>query len=531
MIKEPTSEQKNIIEYIGNIVVTANPGSGKTYTIVEKICKIIPELPDYKGVIAISFTNKASDELKKRCRNRCSDTKQSFFGTIDKFYISQIIIPFACHITGTTTEYRVVNDIEEDSKYAELKSGKNKNTSLDYKLLVEGLREGLIFLEYTGETALYLLEKVPGVIRYLKARYSHIIIDEYQDCGKIQDKIFITLVENGLNGIAVGDINQAIYGFAGRFPRYLFALIARDDFTHFELKKNHRCHPGITEYSLCLFNSSRSIPSEKRVFKVNINGGYKEIAVAIDSYIEKIKEKYSIKNNNEIAILCRNNRTIAIMHDNLHIPCKVYNETELDKDDSDWGRLFRNIILGRFDSSIFAVDFIEQFFSIEYEPSKYRLALSLCESIFSYSFEEFSDTEEKIISFAKLVYPDKEIESAVDKMRAVLYKPELLKNYLPAEKNEINLMTLHKAKGLEFNIVFHMDMYKWVIPNEYGNDKEKQQDLNLHYVGITRAKDVCYIMNGNQRYIKSKDDYGPAEPSPFLYLPGLAERRLEVEWR
>lgn len=68
-------------------------------------------------------------------------------------------------------------------------------------------------------------------------------------------------------------------------------------------------------------------------------------------------------------------------------------------------------------------------------------------------------------------------------------------------------MTLHKSKGLEFNIVFHMDMYKWIIPNEYGDESSVQQDLNLHYVGLTRAKDACYIMNGTARFRSKKNDY------------------------
>ena len=98
MTKEPTQEQQMIIDYPRNTVVTAKPGSGKTYTVVEKISKVLASLPDYKGVIAISFTNKASDELKKRCNQKGMSVKQSFFGTIDKFYISQIIIPFASHL-------------------------------------------------------------------------------------------------------------------------------------------------------------------------------------------------------------------------------------------------------------------------------------------------------------------------------------------------------------------------------------------------------------------------------------------------
>lgn len=78
-MKTPTREQENIINCIGNIVVTAKPGSGKTYTIVEKIARLLPNLPDYKGVIAISFTNKASIELKQRCLKRCADTKKIIF--------------------------------------------------------------------------------------------------------------------------------------------------------------------------------------------------------------------------------------------------------------------------------------------------------------------------------------------------------------------------------------------------------------------------------------------------------------------
>lgn len=109
MVKKPTPEQKAVLRHDKNIVVTARPGSGKTYTVVEKIAAILPSLPDFKGVIAISFTNKASDELKIRCRQRGIDAKRSFFGTIDKFYISEIIIPFASHLTNNMPDYEVID--------------------------------------------------------------------------------------------------------------------------------------------------------------------------------------------------------------------------------------------------------------------------------------------------------------------------------------------------------------------------------------------------------------------------------------
>ena len=91
-------------------------------------------------------------------------------------------------------------------------------------------------------------------------------------------------------------------------------------------------------------------------------------------------------------------------------------------------------------------------------------------------------------------------------------------------------MTLHKSKGLEFNIVFHMDLYKWIIPFENISDEEWAQALNLHYVGITRAIDVCYFMIGTERYRQNYNDFFQAVPSPFRELPGTAERRNEVDW-
>ena len=530
MINQPTNEQQQIIDCVGNAVVTAKPGSGKTFTIVEKIAQILPDLPDYKGVVAISFTNKASDELKRRCKQRCSDTKQSFFGTIDKFYISQIIIPFACHITGRQFEYKIVNEIPEGSKYSVFNSKGTITPDNQTELLIEGLSEGIIFLKYTGETALIVLNSVSGALRYLKAKYSHIFIDEYQDCGWPQHEVFTCLVNSGLVGIAVGDMDQAIYGFTGRFPEYLISLIRDKKYSHFQINKNNRSHPSISEYSLCLLGAPRVIPTEKRVFKVTVEGNECNIAAKIDKYLESIKKKYAIKNNNEVAILCRSNRSASQISGFLSTPHKLYEDSVLDKDNSEWGRLFREILISYFDNLVYALDFTADLFSERYEPTKYRKALSLCTNIFSCSPDNLGAIEKDIISLAELVYPRNPNETAVRELHSILFDEEKLRSFIPAAENELNVMTLHKSKGLEFGIVFHLDLYKWILPNEHGTAQEKQQDLNLHYVGITRAKEACYLMIGTQRFRSKQMDYIQSVPSPFLDNPGLNERRRNVVW-
>ena len=530
MIKEPTQEQMEVLEHTGNIVVTAKPGSGKTFTVVEKIANIMPSLPSYQGVIAISFTNKASDELKRRCKQRGVESKQSFFGTIDRFYISQIIIPFASHLTCLIPEYEVVKTLKDDPKYSELDNIDGELTPEQESLLLSALSEGKIFLEISGEIALYILKNAPGAINYIQSRYTHIFIDEYQDCGKIQHAIFLLLIGNGLTGIAVGDIDQAIYGFSNRFPEYLISLVGQEDFKHIELNKNHRCHPSISEYSLGLFNASKKVYEEKRVFKVSVAGNEKNIANKIDKNLSAIKEKYEVRCNNNVAILCRNNSIVHLLDVTLKTPHKTFTDTPLDRDNSEWGRLFRDIISSRFDENVFAVDYAEQLFSDELESVKYHKALALCQKIFSCHQDDISSVESDIIDLAQLVYPKKKNSSAIAMLNQVLTDDKLLNSYIPAAENEINLMTLHKSKGLEFNIVFHMDLYRWILPNEYSTAAAQLQDLNLHYVGVTRAIDVCYLMNGSERYSNNQGKYIKAVPSPFLFKSGLSERRNDVTW-
>lgn len=102
--------------------------------------------------------------------------------------------------------------------------------------------------------------------------------------------------------------------------------------------------------------------------------------------------------------------------------------------------------------------------------------------------------------------------------------------YCNTDTVEITATICDVTEGLEFNVVFHMDMYKYIISDELGDAEEKKQSLNLHYVGITRAIDVCYIMNGTRRYRAKYGDFYDAKPSSFLFMPGLSERRNDVRW-
>ena len=156
--KIPSKSQMKIINYPDNTVITARPGSGKTFTIVERIKLISDKLLDYQGVIAISFTKKASYELEHRCKELNVNKRQSFFGTIDRFYISQIICPFAKHITRSNVQLEVRDKLSDYSEYTDLEKIKVIFNDTLRKLLIQSLKDGHIFWKFVEkQQSLFLI--------------------------------------------------------------------------------------------------------------------------------------------------------------------------------------------------------------------------------------------------------------------------------------------------------------------------------------------------------------------------------------
>lgn len=534
---KPTKEQMKIIEEKGNLVVTAKPGSGKTYTIVEKIIEISKRLLSFQGVIAISFTRKASYELELRYKRKNNEHINHFFGTIDKFYISEIIIPFSKLLFSKGKPLEVKDSIDDYPKYKDLKkiNGNSTDEKL-FELLKKSLQEGLIFLEISGQTALYILNEAPQCLIYLKARYTHVFIDEYQDCGEIQHEIFLKLVNQGIKGIAVGDLDQAIYAFSNRYSRYLLSLIGADDFTHLEITHNHRCHKSISDYSLELMGIKReNIEDDKRVIKVNVVGTDEDIIYAIENNLEELKDKHDLSNNSDFSILCKSNSAARRVAEFLTIKNKLFIDTALDKINGSWANLFNDLLSTYYlyqINEVTVLDFISRYINEELYYKDFRKGLELVDKIFKLDESELMINLKEFYEIAKLVYPEQKDDRVVTLLKEILNNKEALSSFKPASDNEINIMTLHKSKGLEFKCVFLLDLYKWVLPPEgdWVSEEDYIQALNLHYVGVTRAIEACYIMVGDQRYRAKQQDFITAQESPFLYLNSTPNLRIDLKW-
>ncbi len=154
---------------------------------------------------------------------------------------------------------------------------------------------------------------------------------------------------------------------------------------------------------------------------------------------------------------------------------------------------------------------------------------------------EFLDIDERFLSqrvrlaerIAELCEPDMWTTEDIQAYRDATANLDLLHaSYRQPRRDEISLLTYHKAKGLEFDAVFCLDTYQYVMP-PYKYEKMSydafSESLSMHYVGITRARKVCYIPIATNRH-NSKDVCHKAIPSKFLSRSGLRDLRFNIQW-
>ncbi|WP_343625646.1 ATP-dependent helicase [Flavobacterium lindanitolerans] len=543
---EPTEQQKIIIDYDGNSVVIAAPGSGKTFVISQKIKKNLELLKEHEGIIAISYTNKASTELKNRSLSNGENPKSSFFGTIDKFNLSEILIPFGKLLFGIpSNDIKIIKgDSLEDFEAKELE-WIERNLSLESldsqkrNVLISYFLEGIILIETIGLFSNYVLRHSVACQKYIKSKYRYIYIDEYQDSGEHQHDIFLQIMNLGVNAIAVGDLNQSIYAFSGKDPKFLEDLSEDADFKYFKLDKNHRCHPSIINYSNYLLNDKTElIPDVKsRVFHIHTNGDESSIAAYIDNNLPKIKKGFGLKNNNQIALLVRGKKTAEILVNSLKTPNRYFVSNELDIDLNIWSLIFSNLLHYVFNYNYKFIDVIEVFTSydkfIKSDLRKLNKAKKKLESTIKSDTINAVKLKEQFVDIAKIIAPTLENRESISLLEDVLNSADKMNSYKQASNEELIIMTLHKSKGLEFDVVIHLDLYEWVLPakrpgenNDFNNPIYPSyiQDLNLHYVGITRAIRGCILLTSTQR-TNSAEQIKSGKPSEFITFKNIKNLR------
>jgi superfamily I DNA/RNA helicase len=529
--KNLTQQQELAINYSHNMVITACPGSGKTTVVEEKVRNILPTINAHQGIVAITFTRKASQELRNRCNRNNYDTKQSFFGTIDKFCLEELIYPFLSHLWGkSASECEVVEKL--DKKYSELFLDKQIPKTFDIEV-DDGFKKlydkGVLWMSSFAGLANFILKGSRSAVRYLKAKYTHIFIDEYQDSSKEQHELFLKLVDVGLIGTAVGDTDQSIYEFRGSSVQYLNNLIEdTKKFRLFRIDINHRCHASISNYASRVKNHLAPIilvsDTECRVHRFTIDGDHKQAAKRISEIITHIVKKTEFLNYSDIAILAKGNKILREVSEGLLIDYRLYVDIDLEKINTPIARILRDF-LGFYFGKISTMQEVLDHNQIKnYVSGKENLLLlkEKIKGLRGLEENQLIQVFEEIVTKMGFDNFSQELEGITQ----ILADEALKKLFKPISPSEIQVMTLHKSKGLEFHTVIHVGLEEWIFPyREVTPDwspsyPELEQDLNLHYVGITRARELCILIQTTKR-INSKEEEKNATPSHFLTLQGL----------
>lgn len=532
-----TSEQQAAINSNANMVITACPGSGKTTVVAEKIRAEVINIPYYRGIIGVTFTIKASKELKDRCKKNACDTKASFFGTIDHFCLSEIIYPFFARVIDKKKysleciKYQgLPQDVKDMLTVIPHYEGGICSTlfdefEVDIKILFD---HGFILLELLGVIANHILNKSHACQKYITAKYTSVYIDEYQDSSEPQHMLFLKLLDMGLVGVAVGDIQQSIYAWRGSDSKFIDQLISQKGiFEHYTVNINHRCHPSIINYSNRLFDPvcDLLLTDEIRVYRRSYNGTQVDVVNEINKSINLALQNGYAKSYSEIGILVRNNLSLEFLANGLDVPFRIFDEDPLAIRNTKVCNLFAHLLRFRFNERYRLNDVIEY---LEIHNSIHQRKLtSLRKLINSIVGKEQNELSSTIIDISGQILGVVINESDKELINAICLDSKLLKHYEPISENEVQVMTLHKSKGLEFDVVFHLDLYDWVHPKRkfiQGNwdvvYDDWDQELNLHYVGITRAKKHCVLITSLNR-LNGEYELKTGKPSQFLSLPGL----------
>ena len=472
-------------------------------------------------------------------------SKNSFFGTIDNFCLTQIVMCFAHYVFGKPNkELEVIDlndlDVHERSHYewiTEVHPDYNEIDDTQINDLQMLFLKGYVLVNSLELLALHILKKSSACRRYIQARFKYVFIDEYQDADTYTNELFLYLIKLEITGVAVGDENQSIFGFAKKSSVYLKTLKDRNDFTAFKLSDNFRCSIPIINYSNRLLDSESSVYKTEQdgVFLVRVNGSEKDISNFIDNKIDVIKDRLAVNNNSEIAILVRNERTQRIIDESLTIQHRLVCTTKLDSDLNPRSRLYTLLLHFYFDERIPFLSILDGY--VDYDMLSTFTKQKLHEEseiIKSIPDEEIDELIDHFKSIADIILPKIQEGSSILRLREVLSNSKELESYKPMLSDEIQLMTLHKSKGLEFDIVFHLNMCEWELPfrkiedNDFNNPlyPNWEQDLNLHYVGVTRARKACFLVRGTQR-TNSKGMLKNARDSEFLSLNGIEALRKD----
>lgn len=649
-------EQKQAVnQCFGTMLILAGAGSGKTRVLTTRIANLVTNGVNPYSIMAVTFTNKAAKEMRERLSGILGEdtVKKMWVGTfhsicgrilrydIDKYKTEEgqswdnnfviydetdsntiiknaikklnlddkIYQPKLIKTVISNAKNKMQNAYAFQTKARDYKSEKIASVYEEYeKQLI--LNNALDFDDMLLITV-KLLENNSEVREKYFSRFSHILVDEFQDTNPSQYSLIKNIYTNNLSEsvlenrslCVVGDVDQSIYSWRGADFRII--LNFQSDFrntTLIKLEQNYRSVATILEAAnYVILNNSQRI--DKNLYS-NMGKGdkiehYEAInesneANYIASKIESLKK--ADKSWDDFAVLYRTNSQSRAIEEALisrGLPYKMFgglkfydrkeikdiiaylklmynpNDSQslkriinvpkrgigattlkkldtlaIDEDTSIFNILlnideyddfnggtklklkdFANIILKLIDFSKVSIE-LNETIGFVIEQSGYLKELK--------EDENKVEAQSRIENLQELINVAKSFESQEDdNILGEFLSQVALVSDLDNVKNEnkgddsITLMTLHSAKGLEFDTVFIAGLDEGIFPHSrsLNDNSEMEEERRLMYVGITRAKTKLFLTNA-----KTRQMWGECHLySPSRFFNEIPEHLIEAK--
>ncbi|HUJ69714.1 MAG TPA: UvrD-helicase domain-containing protein [Syntrophorhabdales bacterium] len=533
------SQREAVLTMDRHVLVAAGPGTGKTLTIVRRISHLIESGVGPADILAVTFTNRAAREMRERVR--------AFMGAQGRgVFIGTLHLLGLRILRESGLELKICSR-EEQVRMVEAAASCSANEA---RRMIEKISRVKGLMEKPGEETARVLEAYQQMLReksmcdfddlitmplhVLEAgkgscEFRHIIVDEYQDISLAQYRLLRGLAGGRARVCAVGDSDQAIYGFRGADIRS-FLNFSRDygEAGVVVLKENYRSTRVIVNAAGALIRNNR-LRIEKALEATGESGGPVHVISAPDDKAEArliVREiearmggtsffrldrqtvptgfsegAYSFS---DFAVLFRTNGQAKALQEAFlewGTPCQVVGD-----------RLPLRLKALIEDARAYATGHETEGLDLEAVMARVNEGASL------------STMEQAILTNLVAAYGDLPLEAALD--RAVEELSVLgAEDAFDPRGDAVALMTLHTAKGLEFKVVFVAGVEEGLLPLRFGRQEtDMEEERRLLYVGMTRAKEELFLTWVRSRFLHGRAL--PGSPSPFLseIPPGLVRK-------
>lgn len=543
--------QRRAVEHsAGPLLIAAGAGSGKTKTLTSRLIHLLESGVRPENIIAITFTNKAAKEMRSRLTTATNNLP--FVGTFHSLGVQ--ILKKECGFAQRNGKFTI---FDEDDSLSLIKAIlKDSNLSKDrfnpmaVSAKISQIKNELLDPEEAGSGTKYdeviisvfnkyekklqesnafdfddLIEKPvrifqshPEILERYQNLWQHILVDEFQDVNTSQYILIKLLAQKHKNLFVIGDDAQSIYAFRGSdFRNFLNFEKDWENAKIIKLEENYRSTQNIIRAASELIKNNK-MQKPKELWTKNPEGSLLQLRAFQNGegeawgIAEKILEIASAGEPlKDIAILYRTNaqsRAIeqALIHSRIPYEIfgglKFYARKEIKdiiaalryafnpKDAASIERLSKTFNKAKFELLIEEMPRLAGELSIAELINFFLENTDYPEYLEKYykNPEERQENIKELINFASTFEDAGAFLEQVALMSSLDGKPKI-------EGDSIKLMTIHLAKGLEFNHIFIVGANEGLLPHQRSMTKseELEEERRLMYVAMTRARHNLHI--------------------------------------